>query len=327
MTEKRRFLETLLGNGADRFPYFDLEPADGTLRRWQREGLPNQCSVAEYFKLETHESVGLILRSRPFFGKADDLLTDPDAFERHYDPDDPARYGGNNEAPWMQNRREGRVSYVDASGGGLLQMLGVGGWNSLITACLAMVENPGQVQRLLQRTVEFYCVCLERVLAKRAVDYASFYEPIASNAGPVISPDMFKRYALPGFRKVLDLLDRHHVPLRILCTTGGDLSSLLGPLIDSGINGLWISNIRSAGMAYKTLRRRFGPGIALIGGIPADALTRDKPALRRTVRETALPLLESGHYLPCLDDRPRRNVSFEQYTLYRRTLEDIAEKG
>ena len=327
MTEKRRFLETLLGNGADRFPYFDLEPAEGTLTRWRQEGLPASCSPAEYFRLETHESVGLILRSYPFFEKADDLLTDPHAFERHYDPDDPARYMGTDEAGRLQSRRENRVLYVDASGGGLLQMLGVGCWNSLLTACLTMIENPGKVERLLQKTTAFYCVCLERVLSEFPVDYASFYEPIASNTGPVISPAMFERYALPVYRKVLALLDAHHVPLRILCTTGGDLSSLLGPLIDSGINGLWISNIQSAAMSYQTLRQRFGTGIALIGGIPSGALSQDSTTLEKTVRETALPLLEGGHYLPCLDDRPRSHISFVHYAQYRRILADMAQKG
>ena len=36
--------------------------------------------------------------------------------------------------------------------------------------------------------------CLDRVLSQVSVDYASLYEPIASNAGPVISPEMFERF-------------------------------------------------------------------------------------------------------------------------------------
>ena len=327
MTEKQRFLETLLGNGADRFPYYDLEPAEETLARWHREGLPRRVSVADYFDLENHYPVGLTIRSRPFFGKATDLLHDPTAFDRHYDPDDPARYAKNYEQQCKRRIKEGRVLYVDASGGGLLQMLGVGDWPSLLAACEALVHKPAMVTDLLERTTEFYCVCLNRVLSKVSVDYASFYEPIASNAGPVISPAMFERYAIPGYRKVMGLLEKYQVPLRILCTTGGNLSSLLPLLVDAGINGFWISNIQSAHMEYRTLRRRFGKGIALIGGIDAAALTRDETALQKALEETVPPLLESGHYLPCLDDRPRINISFDRYALYRRLLEDIAKRG
>ena len=138
---------------------------------------------------------------------------------------------------------------------------------------------------------------------------------------------MFQQFAMPGYRKVLALLEKFHVPLRIFCTTGGDLTSLLPPLIDAGINGLWISNIQSAGMTYAALRQAFGPDVALIGGIEAGALSRDADAVRRTVEKTVPPLLESGHYLPCLDDRPRSNIPFAQYRLFRQLLAEIAADG
>lgn len=327
ITQKQRFLGTLLGSEADRFPFFDLEPTDETIKRWHREGLPPNKSAAEYFNLETHHSVGLTIRSYPYFEKAPDLLYNPSSFARHYDPDEPSRYANNFVQRAERLARDGRVLYVDASGGGVLQMLGVGDWESLVSALFALVERPRMVEDLLDRTTDFYCVCLQRVLSRVSVDYAAFYEPIASNTGPVISPAMFERFAIPGYRKVLNLLDNFNVPLRILCTTGGDLSSLLPSLIKAGINGLWISNISSAQMDYVALRRSFGSDVALIGGIDAGALSRDETAVHRAVEKTVPPLLESGHYLPCLDDRPRSTIAFAQYRLFRRLLEEIAHRG
>lgn len=327
MTDRERFLATLLGGSADRFPFFDLEPADSTLELWWRQGLPKAATVAEHFRLETHESVGLEVRSAPFYEMAADLLESPDAFARHYDPDDPDRLPRGFVRHCARVRRQGRVLYVDASGGGLLQMLGVGDWDSLVAACDALVNRPAFVESLLERTTAFHCLLLERVLAKVRVDYAAFYEPIASNAGPVVSPKMFDRYSIPGYRKVIDLLERHEVALRILCTTGGNLRPLVPSLLDAGINGLWISNITSAGMEYRALRRDFGPEIALIGGIDSTALLRGDAAVRRAVEETVPPLLSRGRYLPCLDDRPRDNTPFAMYALYRELLAGIAERG
>jgi len=324
MTERERFLATLLDGECDRFPFFDLEPADDTIARWRREGLPKGVSVAEFFGLEVHHSVGLEIRSAPFYSQAPDLLNDPDAFRRHYDVDDPDRYPKGFTRTCRRARREGRVVFVNASGGGLLQMLGVGDWESLTTACIALVERPKEVKALLEKTADFYCACLDRVLSEVSVDYASFYEPIASNAGPVVSPEMFRRFSLPVYEKVIHLLERHAVPLRILCTTGGDLSSLLPSLIDAGINGLWISNIASTRMQYSALRAEFGPDIALIGGIDATALTENEKAVERVVLDTVPPLLDSGAYLPCLDDRPRANMPFALYRHYRGVLEALA---
>jgi hypothetical protein len=327
INQRQRFLGTLLGDGTDRFPFFDLEPDEVTLRRWYQEGFPRRKSFSKYFNLETHHSVGLMLRSYPFYQKAPDLLHDPSSFKRHYNPDQRSRYARRFVERSGRLHQEGRVLYVDASGGGLLQMLGVGDWDSLVSGCLALGERPQMVEDLVNRTADFYCVCLERVLSKVSVDYATFYEPIASNVGPVISPVMFERFAIPGYKKVIDLLEKYHVPLRILCTTGGDLTSILPSLIDAGINGIWISNIRSARMEYPKLRRQFGSEVALIGGIDSTALARDEVAVRKAVEETVPDLLESGHYLPCLDDRPRSNVPFVHYRLYRHILEEIARKG
>ncbi|MDQ1333632.1 MAG: hypothetical protein QG552_582 [Thermodesulfobacteriota bacterium] len=325
--QRQRFLGTLLGDGADRFPFFDLEPEEDTLRRWRHEGFPRNRSFSDYFNLETHHSVGLMLRSYPFYQKAPDLLHDPSSFKRHYNPDQRSRYAKGFVERSQHLHQEGRVLYVDASGGGLLQMLGVGDWDSLVSACVALVDRPQMVEDLVNKTTDFYCVCLERVLSKVSVDYASFYEPIAYNMGPVISPGMFERFAIPGYKKVIDLLEKYHIPLRILCTTGGDLTPLLPSLIDAGINGLWISNISSAGMEYPKLRRQFGSDVALIGGIDSTALARDEAAVRKAVEKTAPELLESGHYLPCLDDRPRSNIPFANYRLYRHILDEIAQKG
>ena len=138
---------------------------------------------------------------------------------------------------------------------------------------------------------------------------------------------MFKRFALPGYRKVIDLLRAHGVALRVMCTTGGDLSSLLPMLIDAGINGLWISNIMSAKMEYSKLRQEYGREVALIGGIDATALSRDEDAVRQAVMETVPRLLEGGRYLPCLDDRPRINTSFSLYRHYRELLANLARRG
>ncbi len=323
ISQRQRFLATLLGDGGDRFPFFELEPDEATLDRWYREGLPKQASFSTYFNLETHHSVGLMLRSYPFFRKASDLLTDPSSFKMHYNPNQKSRYAKGFVERSARLREAGKVLYVDASGGGLLQMLGVGDWESMVSACLALLEKPQRVHDLVDRTTDFYCVCLERVLSKVRVDYASFYEPIAANSGPVISPEMFRRFAVPGYRKVIDLLKKYHVPLRILCTTGGDLTSLLPSLIDAGINGFWISNIQSTNMQYPKLRRQFGTDIALIGGIDATALARDEAAVKKAVGVVP-DLLERGHYLPCLDDRPRSNIPFANYRVYRHILDQIA---
>jgi hypothetical protein len=320
MTEKGRFLATIGGGRPDRIPVFDLEPTDSTVALWREQGLPDGVEPAEYFGLELHEPVGLEIRSSPFYKGAPDLLESADAFNRHYDPDDPDRIAPDVVERCERLHREGRVVCLSASGGGLFQMLGVRDWASLVAACDALVNRQAFVEALLERTVDFHCLLLDRVLSRVSVDYATVYEPIASNAGPLVSPAMFERYAMPGYRRVLALLDRHGVTHRFFCTTGGDLGPLLPMLIDAGATGLWISSITTEGMRYTNLRSEYGPEIALIGGIDRTALSRGPDAVRRAVESIVPPLLAGGRYLPCLDDRPRDDTPFAMYRLYRETL-------
>ncbi len=324
LTEKERFLNTLLGKGADRFPYFDLEPMEGTLDRWHREGFPEDRSVAEFFRLETHHPAGLMLRSFPYFQGAPDLLKNPAAFDRHYDSNQPGRLEPDFKKKCQDATQNGKVVYTDAWGGGFLQMMGVHNWESFVSAMYMLKEDPSGIEALVERTTDFYCLLLDRLLNEVTVDYATFYEPIASNSGPVVSPTMFRHFVIPGYRKVLTLLAHHGVPLRILCTTGGNLSALLPDLVEAGINAFWISNICSSKMIYSELRHTYGPDIALIGGIDSTSLEKDERAIRRAVEETVPDLLRDGHYLPCLDDRPRNNHSFPRYRYFRQLLEEIA---
>ena len=323
MNEKHRFLATVGTGRPDRVPVFDLEPGDSTVALWREQGLPAGSSVADFFGLETHHSIGLEIRSAPFYKGAPDLLDSPEAFESHYDSEDPDRLPPDFEARCRRLHREGRVVYVNASGGGLLQMLGVRDWESLVDACDALVNRPAFVEALLERTTDFHCLLLDRVLSNVTVDYASLYEPIASNAGPLISPEMFERFSMPGYRRVLDLLRRHGVEHRVFCTTGGDLGPLLPLMLDAGVNGLWISNIMTEEMEYANLRREYGPDVSLIGGIDSTALTRGEDDIRHVVEETVPPLLADGRYLPCLDDRPRDNTPFAMYRRYRDILAEV----
>jgi hypothetical protein len=160
VTQRQRFLATLAGVETDRFPFFDLAPDEETLRGWRREGLPHNRSVATHFNLETHHAVGLTLRSYPFFRKASDLLTDPSAFDRHYHPEQRSRFASGYVQKCERLRQQGKVYYVDASGGGLLQMLGVGDWESLRSACFAMCRQPRRVEDLVEKTSDFHCACL-----------------------------------------------------------------------------------------------------------------------------------------------------------------------
>ena len=51
MTSKERFLRMFQHKEADRIPIIDA-PWEGTIKRWQREGMPENADWRDYFKVD-----------------------------------------------------------------------------------------------------------------------------------------------------------------------------------------------------------------------------------------------------------------------------------
>ena len=80
-----------------------------------------------------------------------------------------------------------------------------------------------------------------------------------------------------------------------------------------------------AAMDYRAIRRQFGSGLRLIGGIDLDTLLVGKAAVRRHIDARVRPLVAQGGYVPLADGRVRANVPYETYVHYRRLLESVAK--
>jgi len=106
----------------------------------------------------------------------------------------------------------------------------------------------------------------------------------ASNAGPIYSPAMFRRFLLPRLRKVTAAA--HRAGLVYLFRTDGNIWPVAQELlVDSGVDGYGEIDI-DAGMELPEIKRQF-PHLTLWGGISCGStLVFDRPEqIREKVRE------------------------------------------
>jgi hypothetical protein len=80
-------------------------------------------------------------------------------------------------------------------------------------------------------------------------------------------------------------------------------------------------------MDYKQIRQEFGKGLRLIGGIDSDTLRQNRQDIYREVMDIVPPLLEDGGFIPLADGRVREDVTFDNYTYYRKLLESVTNKS
>ncbi|MCS7224058.1 MAG: hypothetical protein NZ959_05820 [Armatimonadetes bacterium] len=207
---------------------------------------------------------------------------------------------------------------------GFFLTLGVEDWTTLCQVLFAVYDQPRQVQKVIEKAVNLVLYQLDRLPTDVVVDFAVISEPIASFHQPVLSPVLYRRFCGEPYRLLVDRLKARGVAL-VLVETYGYVEPLIPIWLEMGIGGLWCHHANAAGMDYRILRKKYGRELVLFGGIDARCLLKGRIDMEQAVRR-ALSLIESGGYLPFLDDKVRPNIPFDAYRHYRATLDEMVRR-
>jgi uroporphyrinogen-III decarboxylase len=188
-------------------------------------------------------------------------------------------------------------------------------------ACL-LRDKPRLVHGYMEIQGDFAARMAEKLLREVEIDAAVFSEPIGGNTGPLISPRMYEEFVLTSYEPVFDVLASHNVEI-VIFRTYANARLLLASCLKRGFNCLWASEVNTAEMDYRDIRKEFGRDLRLIGGIDLDALRHGREAIRREIMEKVPPLLDSGGYVPLADGRVREDVPYENYVYYRELLAEV----
>ena len=131
--------------------------------------------------------------------------------------------------------------------------------------------------------------------------------------GPLLSPDMFKKYLVPCYRKITDLLRSKGVDL-IFVDSDGDVRKLLPLWLEAGVNGFLPFEVQ-CGMDVNYFRKEYGRDCLMMGGIDKRALITGGKDIDAELRRVA-PLVEEGGYIPWLDHSVPPDVSYDNFLYY-----------
>jgi uroporphyrinogen decarboxylase len=306
-------------------PYFEQFIREDVVERWHKEGLPKGVNVEQHFRLDHREVLPLkrslreLNRSKfPYVDEEEDLPKLHAFLDSALEEAYPRNW---NKLVEGYRKRDYPVG-VAAWESGMLQFLGVIGSSSLERACLMMYDKRKLVHSIIECFAEYLMDGIEQALGEVELDFAYFTEPIAGSYGPVISPAMFREFVIPWYKKMVALLKRRGIDI-IIMRSFGNIEVLLPDMVDAGITGLWMTDTIPSNMDYMAIRREYGRKLGLIGGIDARVLIRDDEAIRKEIYEKVPPLLESGGYIPTIDNRARSHISFKKFAYYRKLLEEV----
>jgi uroporphyrinogen decarboxylase len=158
--------------------------------------------------------------------------------------------------------------------------------------CLRGLENtledlyqaPAPTERLLDALTEYYLGIIQAWGALPHVDALFMSEDWGTQQALMISPAMWRRFFLPRYRRLFDAA--HQAGLDVIFHSCGNVSAIVGELVDAGIDVL--DPLQPEAMDLAALAREYGAHVAFSGGLSDQTLARQTPAevteaVRRTI--------------------------------------------
>jgi len=175
-------------------------------------------------------------------------------------------------------------------------------------------DDPALVEEMVEFIADFIIEVSDKALKDVQFDYFNFFEDFAGKGGPLISPQLFKKFLFKHYRRIIDHFRKYGIKYFWL-DSDGDTRPLIPLMIEVGINCHWPLE-QASGMDPLELRRKYGRDLVLCGGIDKRALIKDKKAIEEELYTKIPPLLESGGYIPHLDHVFPPDIPYENFLYY-----------
>ncbi|MEX0653258.1 MAG: uroporphyrinogen decarboxylase family protein [Phycisphaeraceae bacterium] len=254
------------------------------------------------------------------------LLTDRASWERHYkprlDPDDPNRLPQGEAweqqvATWCDPQRNHPLALWCGSLFGKIR-----DWMGLEAISYVPFDDPAWFEEMVHARADVTVAVLEKVLATGGrFEAAAFWEDMCYNAGPLLSPAHFKRYLVPQYKRITDLLHRHGIDI-VWVDCDGCIDELIPLWLEAGVNTMFPIEVGTWGADPVAMRRQYGRDLRLMGGFSKRILAQSPAAIEAEVHRLA-PLVEEGGYIGFCDHRVPPDVSLANYLHYLHTARRV----
>ena len=239
-------------------------------------------------------------------------------YKKRLDPNTPERFPADwNAYVQKMNSKDEPIWLLTGSFFGFLRE-----WMGMERLLYMFYDDPVLIEDMMEQMCHLEIECIKRVTKDIKVDCAFFWEDMAFKTGPLISPDMFRKFMLPRYKRVTEVLRSNGVDI-IFVDSDGNVNELIPLWIEGGINFIWPLEC-AAGNDAVEIRKKYGKDLALGGNIDKRALLKGKEAIREEVMSKLPFLLEQGGYFPSIDHNVPPDITFENYIYFLNTMREVA---
>lgn len=358
MDKRERFLNNMRFKSTDRIPFYPVPIGiwKETMNNWYKQGLSPNVDIYDLFDIDQMLQMGIYFGFSPSFDtvileedeetityinfegikmkelKENSELSMPQFIEfpvKTRDDFDNVRYrlqlnekqrfpnDWKDKCNMWKHRKVPLSMNADREGGFFGPLRNLMGLENLL---FSYYDDPGLIEMMIENRVELMIDILGKIFEDTDMDWFVFWEDMAFNHGPLLSPDLFKKYMVPAYRKVTDFLRENGVDI-IFVDCDGKIDKLIPLWIEAGVNGIYPFEVQS-GMDVVKLRMEYKNDLLMIGGIDKRVLTRGKKEIDDEIRRVS-SIFDHGGYIPGLDHSVPPNVPLENFIYYIKSLSKI----
>jgi len=321
---------------------FDIWPE--TRARWQREGLPPNVDLNEYFGLDPVVCINDLFE--PSFGLPRRTLEQTGEYRVHMDgygktvrdwinvsrpqelvepairsradwerlrerlTPEPERFNNPEAEQWyryaLATDRFVAITPVEPVWFVIYQTMG------FELGLRAMVRDPELVSEMIATYTDYLLAMLAMTHARGyRFDALWFWADLCYKNGPLFSPAVARRLALPQWQRIGRYAHEHGMRFMFHCD--GNVSQLLPVLLEAGLDAIQPLEAR-AGNDVREYKRLYGQRLCLLGNINADVVASNDPQqIEREVAAKVPVAAAGGGYIYCIDHSVPPTVSLETY--------------
>lgn len=197
-------------------------------------------------------------------------------------------------------------------------------WMGTEGASYVFYDQPELVEEMFEFMTDYMIELVKKAiddLLPENYDCFHLFEDMCFNNGPLVSPQMVRRFMLPQYKRLIDYLHKNNIH-NILLDCDGDTKLLMPIWLEAGINGFLPLECKAGGDPI-TLRKEFGNDFFMLGGIEKFVLTKGKAAIELELKTKFDYLLPIGGYIPTLDHTVPPDVTFEDFVYYNNLKKEL----
>jgi uroporphyrinogen decarboxylase len=191
---------------------------------------------------------------------------------------------------------------------------------------LVVYDDPAWFEEMVTTLADLSVALLEKQFATGAqFDACWMWEDMCYKAGPLLSPEHFKRYLVPQYQRLTSLCRKHGCDV-VWVDCDGKIDDLLPLWLAGGVNCMFPIEIGTWGADPVKLRKQYGKELLLMGGFDKHILAKGQRDIEREIHRLT-PLVEEGGFIPMPDHRVPPDVPYQHYVCYCETARKVWGQG